>query len=531
MLPYNGQWAALRRKSTAKYLLQDEFHSALATGSVDGTPAVQGPGIRTATDSENKLSISGGKLSFAPKASPSFGDPKMRYESIPRVVGRMLIVGNLNIIDVTKQMQLGITSGSSGGYVNLGLTIGTSQIDIAGGAGKIVPSISNDTDYSLVIVMRSTGIFVFIKGGTYVNWTLVWPGVLVSTDPLFPQWQNNSMTATFEYWRIPRELWLPRPIVSDSFSQADTTLNGELTDGLAHAEANGGAGRVWTDDGGWDVSSNTIDNARLELGADIITNGDFDTDSDWNKGTGWTIGSGVATKAPGVGSNLDQASILTIGTWYEATWTITAYTAGVFALRFGNSGAQGPDREETGTFIETNHADATALRIVGFNTADGAIDNVIVKKLTFDELISSIETIVADVIVSADLTLIPGTQIGIILDLDSAATPANFMLAFHNGIDIHLDKFVAGSETELIKIASTYVAGAKILVIKDNTSYTLYYNNALVGSVQTVSDGGIINNTIHGVFSTDTRNSIDNFEVWDRKNNYSKLDTWSEDRR
>ena len=62
----------------------------------------------------------------------------------------------------------------------------------------------------------------------------------------------------------------------------------------------------------------------------------------------------------------------------------------------------------------------------------------------------------------------------------------------------------------------TYVAGATLRVIKDATKYRVYYNNALVGSEQTISDAGIIDNTIHGLFSTYSGNSFDNFTLWAR---------------
>ena len=45
------------------YLLRDEFTSALAAGSVNGTAAEPGPGTRAVTDANSKLSITGGALS------------------------------------------------------------------------------------------------------------------------------------------------------------------------------------------------------------------------------------------------------------------------------------------------------------------------------------------------------------------------------------------------------------------------------------------------------------------------------------
>ncbi|MBM3136394.1 MAG: hypothetical protein FJZ89_14160, partial [Chloroflexi bacterium] len=58
------------------YLLRDNFDDVLAAGSVNGTYAVPGPGTRTVTDAESKLSLSGGVLSISGgKAAPAYGDP------------------------------------------------------------------------------------------------------------------------------------------------------------------------------------------------------------------------------------------------------------------------------------------------------------------------------------------------------------------------------------------------------------------------------------------------------------------------
>lgn len=75
------------------------------------------------------------------------------------------------------------------------------------------------------------------------------------------------------------------------------------------------------------------------LGATVVTNGGFDTDSDWSKGTGWTIGSGVASKAAGTGSDLTQAAILTTGQSYKLVFTVSNYSAGTLTAKLGSSGA------------------------------------------------------------------------------------------------------------------------------------------------------------------------------------------------
>jgi hypothetical protein len=70
------------------------------------------------------------------------------------------------------------------------------------------------------------------------------------------------------------------------------------------------------------------------------------------------------------------------------------------------------------------------------------------------------------------------------------------------------------------------VANATIRVIKDGTEYRLFYNNVAIGSAGTISDSAIINNTLHGLFSTYSGNTLDNFVLWARGtgNEYSALE-------
>jgi len=86
-----------------------------------------------------------------------------------------------------------------------------------------------------------------------------------------------------------------------------------------------------------------------------------------------------------------------------------------------------------------------------------------------------------------------------------------------------LEKNVAGTYTTVQSTAVTYSAGATLRVIKDGTKYRVYYNNALVGTEQTISDAGIISNTKHGLFSTYSGNTFDNFTLWPRGSGTTKF--------
>ena len=118
---------------------------------------------------------------------------------------------------------------------------------------------------------------------------------------------------------------------------------------------------------------------RVKYGAELVTNGTFDTDSDWSKGTGWTITGGTAVGAATY-SYLSQ-TILTIGKLYSVTYTV-GYTSGIIALD-SNTSATATNRTSSGTYTEHFIAVGAVFTLRGTNFT-GTIDNVSVKEVTFD---------------------------------------------------------------------------------------------------------------------------------------------------
>jgi hypothetical protein len=129
-------------------------------------------------------------------------------------------------------------------------------------------------------------------------------------------------------------------------------------------------------------------------------------------------------------------------------------------------------------------------------------DDFSLKPLTLSSLFNSVNVSAStDYTVQTDVTLTSGTQGGIVMNLNSDTSPTNFVIAYHDGINAHLEKGVGGTYTSLINTAATYVPGATLKVIKNGTSYSLFYNGTQVDVTKTISDAGIISNTRHGLFS------------------------------
>jgi len=135
-----------------------------------------------------------------------------------------------------------------------------------------------------------------------------------------------------------------------------------------------------------------------------------------------------------------------------------------------------------------------------------------------------VPTTTADVTVSADPVRNQGGLAGVATNLDSATSPTAGLVAYlhydyYNNPYVRLDKFTTASTwTRLISVSTTYSAGATLQVKTyhsdaNTLKVSVYYNGAQVGTEQTVTDAGIINNTIHGMFSTYSGNTLDNFTL------------------
>jgi hypothetical protein len=112
----------------------------------------------------------------------------------------------------------------------------------------------------------------------------------------------------------------------------------------------------------------------------------------------------------------------------------------------------------------------------------------------------------------AACTIIGNTWAGVVCNLDSASSPANFVIASHDGTTCRLTKAVAGVYTELVAETVAYSAGAFVEVRRlAGNDYELYYNGSKVGTTQTIADAGIIGNTLAGYFNTYDLNTVANF--------------------
>lgn len=312
--------------------------------------------------------------------------------------------------------------------------------------------------------------------------------------------------------RIPFDLFLPSPICSDGFGSAFGT-----TDGLGHSEGiaggigSGGGGVAWTGST-WSVSGGKAINTP-GVGSNVVVNGGFDADTNWTKQTGWSISGGLAVFVSGATGFVFQNALVS-GNWYAVTYTASGYSgSGAYQVEFGTTTNLGVGRTANGSYVDTGRSNGVSAGFRGASTVNISLDDVSFQALTLADLFASVLCSTPDVLADVAITLTAGTQAGLVLNLDSTSSPANFVIAYHDGTNCKLEKCVAGTYTTVVTASATYSANAVLRVSKIGTAYRLYYNNALVGS-GTISDAGIVNNARHGLFSTYSQNTCDNVVVY-----------------
>ena len=263
-----------RRLLLPQFLLRDEFMDARAAGAVNGTHATDGYSTRTVADTDSKLTIGSGKLNLAPHSTPAWGDPGLWHPVVTRVAGRGLLMRLACTQSNDDAMWGWDTSQSAFISKHAFRHSGTALSYGDGSQYRVIAAVVSGTEYAYFMGLRANGIAVLIKGGVFDTWTLLWMAA-DNAGNAHPGVRNKSANlVAADYVRIPKALWLPRPLASDSFNRGDGALG--TTDGAGHAETtgpgSGGRGRVWTaDEGTWVISGNKAVCTARAAGVGVAT--------------------------------------------------------------------------------------------------------------------------------------------------------------------------------------------------------------------------------------------------------------------
>lgn len=393
-MPTLRQKMLLFTQTKVAYLLNDNFTDTRAAGAVNGTLATPTGGTRIVADTNSKLSIGSGVVSLATGGTGA-GNPGLWYSSYARTVGRILIS---KATPTTTRLTVGFDGDQSGDATTnasaLQFRSATGVLALMDTVQLVVSSFTPGTVYFNAVILRAAGNLYFIKGGTFTNWTLLYPLKSQTQATNYPTIAagDSGAVGTVDFIRIPTNIITVTPLASDAFTRSDGALGNT---GGGGSEESGGSGLAWT----------------------------------------------------------------AVGTWAVAT----------------------------------NKAACSALTGAGFATVNSGSINVIIEAVCTRT----------------------GGNTGIVARYADAD---NYIIAYHDGTNAHLDKVVAGTPTSLINAAVTYSASARTILSLNGTGVRLYYNDALIGAQQTVSDAGLQTGTAHGLYTTDTGATFDNFVVFARGN-------------
>lgn len=283
------------------------------------------------------------------------------------------------------------------------------------------------------------------------------------------------------------------------------------------------------------------------LGSELLTNVEFTSNTlGWTAANGATLtwrdfasspaiapsggadNGGIQVQSNGVSSSAArQVPTVIVGGWYTAFLRAYAPSGNV-----GTNVAALQSPQPVGTtklitsedvwqsLVQTARATSTTgdfrLRCNSVTAGDSAyFDAPSLKEIstatTFATVIGASATLTAAAKIAA---LTTGTQAGVVALLDSAASPANFLIGYHNGTNVVLDKSVGGTYTNLISTAVAFSADAQIEIRRPSgNTFQLWYGGTQRGTNQTVSDAGIISNTRYGLFSTYSGNTVSEFSL------------------
>lgn len=190
------------------YLLRDDFTTAEAAPLASPRTASH-VGTLTLVQTDGEFSISGGKLNFSAQTTPAWGDLAAYSALQSRAAGRA-VVGKLTPSSTYAMLGWDANQAS---VVSEGIYF-TDTNNLAvwlGATAPIVATWAQATEYRVAGVMRATGAFMLIKGGTYSEWTLLWVEA-AATGSRYATFLNYQATGTLDTFRV-RDL--PAPFDTD----------------------------------------------------------------------------------------------------------------------------------------------------------------------------------------------------------------------------------------------------------------------------------------------------------------------------
>jgi len=242
----------LRAGTSIKYLFRDEFTDAHSAGALNGTLSDSGH-TRNVVDTTGKFSTVSGQ--FQTLANAVSGE-RLWYAIQTRVRGKTLFSRHLPLTSTSHDFGFSTLNTLVAGDGNSIITAG--NLSIRTGAVPVVGAYNDSTQLTFASVMRSQGMFYFIKGGNYRIWTLLYMTATGTAD-MYVRVREGTVTGAYsyamiDYLRIPQNTFTITPLAADDFNRANGAIG---STGGNSAQEPGGSGLAWSqENGAWTISSN-----------------------------------------------------------------------------------------------------------------------------------------------------------------------------------------------------------------------------------------------------------------------------------
>lgn len=295
----------------------------------------------------------------------------------------------------------------------------------------------------------------------------------------------------------------------------------------------------------WRFDANGAYNTPLLTGSNLITNGNFETWSSPTNAGSWTellAGTSTVNRESSVvqagvyscrfdvdASNnvprITSAMGGTHGRWIRVDyfWNVNSGSA---TAAFAPSDASLMCANDARTIVPGWTAEFDTGLIVGsnvfgpnFQPISAANKSVYVDSITgfyLDD--ASVAAIcngqgVNDTVLCKIASLRTGTHVGVMGWVDSISK-LNYIIAFHDGVNVRMLKCVAGSLSTLVNVPTAFVTNANLEIRRPSgNNFEVWYDGVKVGLTQTINDASIINNTNAGILSTYTANRISEMRI------------------
>ena len=236
--------------STPTYLHEDLF--ADTDVSPITSPRVLSVGQATIVQTDGTFSVGSGKLTVTAQSTPAWGDLDYLVTSpagVSRAAGQ-IFKAKVNVTGdegVPLQARNAATAGYDSGSIHAFRVDGTALYAGPQSGQVQVAVISTGVEYDLAIVLRATGAHYLIKGGGFTDWTLLLVQPTQNAATVYPNATFLDFAGTIDEFRVVNpavNLWVPTPLISDSFDRADSATVGN-SDG-AGVEESGGGSLAWS---------------------------------------------------------------------------------------------------------------------------------------------------------------------------------------------------------------------------------------------------------------------------------------------